>query len=153
MKRDQLYWFTWFVFRIGYRMIGRLNHIAIVVPDLVAAVNIYKDSLGADVSMIHKLPDHGVKLVFVELPNSKVELLYPLNESSPIFSFLERNPMGGMHHICFEVHNIYKAAESLRRKGAKILGDGEPKIGAHGKPVLFLSPKDFLGTLIELEQV
>lgn len=134
-------------------MIGRLNHIAIVVPDLVAAANIYRGTLGADVSIIHELPDHGVRLVFVELPNSKIELLHPLNESSPIFAFLERNPMGGMHHICYEVHNIHKAVETLRRKGAKILGDGEPKIGAHGKPVIFLSPKDFLGTLIELEQV
>lgn len=134
-------------------MIGRLNHIAIVVPDLVAAANIYKDLLGADVSIIHELPDHGVRLVFVELPNSKVELLHPLNESSPIFAFLERHPMGGMHHICYEVQNIYKAVESLTRKGAKILGDGKPKIGAHGKPVIFLSPKEFLGTLIELEQV
>ena len=134
-------------------MIGRLNHIAIVVPDLVAAANTYRDSLGANVSIIHELPAHGVRLVFVELPNSKVELLHPLNETSPIFSFLERNPMGGMHHICYEVQNIHTAVESLRLKGAKILGDGKPKIGAHGKPVIFLSPKDFFGTLIELEQV
>ena len=134
-------------------MIGRLNHIAIVVPDLVVAANIYRDTLGADVSIINELPDHGVRLVFVELPNSKIELLHPLDESSPIFAFLERNPTGGMHHICYEVHNIHEASEWLRRAGAKVLGDGEPKIGAHGKPVIFLSPKDFLGTLIELEQV
>ena len=134
-------------------MIGRLNHIAIVVPDLVVAANIYRDTLGADVSIINELPDHGVRLVFVELLNSKIELLHPLDDSSPISAFLERNPTGGMHHICYEVDNIYEAAESLRRKGAKFLGDGEPKIGAHGKPVIFLSPKDFLGTLIELEQI
>ena len=134
-------------------MIGRLNHIAIVVPDLVVAANIYRDTLGADVSIINELPDHGVRLVFVGLPNSKIELLHPLDDSSPIAAFLERNPTGGMHHICYEVHNIHEASESLRRAGAKVLGDGEPKIGAHGKPVIFLSPKDFLGTLIELEQV
>ena len=134
-------------------MIGRLNHIAIVVPDLVIAANIYRDTLGADVSIISELPDHGVRLVFVELLNSKIELLHPLDDSSPISAFLERNPTGGMHHICYEVDNIYEAAESLRRKGAKVLGDGEPKVGAHGKPVIFLSPKDFLGTLIELEQI
>ena len=134
-------------------MIGRLNHIAIVVPDLVVAANIYRDTLGARVSIINELPDHGVRLVFVELPNSKIELLHPLDDSSPIFAFLERNPTGGMHHICYEVHNIHEASEWLRRAGAKVLGDGEPKIGAHGKPVIFLSPKDFLGTLIELEQV
>ena len=134
-------------------MIGRLNHIAIVVPDLVVAANIYRDTLGADVSIINELPDHGVRLVFVELPNSKIELLHPLDVSSPISAFLERDPTGGMHHICYEVDNIYEAAESLSRKGAKVLGDGEPKVGAHGKPVIFLSPKDFLGTLIELEQI
>ena len=134
-------------------MIGRLNHIAIVVPDLVVAANIYRDTLGADVSIISELPDHGVRIVFVELPNSKIELLHPLDDSSPISAFLERNPTGGMHHICYEVHNIHEASESLRRKGAKVLGDGEPKVGAHGKPVIFLSPKDFLGTLIELEQI
>ena len=134
-------------------MIGRLNHIAIVVPDLVVAANIYENTLGADVSSINELPDHGVRLVFVELPNSKIELLHPLDESSPISAFLERNPTGGMHHICYEVDDIYEAAESLRRKGAKVLGDENPKIGAHGKPVIFLSPKDFLGTLIELEQI
>ena len=134
-------------------MIGRLNHIAIVVPDLVAAANIYKDSLGADVSIIHELPDHGVKLVFVELPNSKVELLHPLNESSPIFSFLERNPMGGMHHICYEVSDLKSASKKLKEVGATILGDGNPKIGAHGNPVIFLQPSDFSGTLIELEEI
>ena len=123
------------------------------MPDLVAAANIYKDSLGADVSIIHELPDHGVKLVFVELPNSKVELLHPLNVSSPIFSFLERNPMGGMHHICYEVSSLKAAIDKLLEAGATVLGDGIPTIGAHGLPVVFLHPKDFFGTLIELEEV
>ena len=134
-------------------MIGRLNHIAIVVPDLVAAADIYKASLGAIVSEINELPEHGVRLVFVELPNCKIELLHPLDDASPVFSFLEKNPSGGMHHLCYEVDNIYEAVERLKMDGARVLGDGWPKIGAHGKPVIFLHPKDFLGTLIELEQV
>ena len=134
-------------------MIGRLNHIAIVVPDLVAAADIYKASLGAIVSEINELPEHGVRLVFVELPNCKIELLHPLDDASPVFSFLEKNPSGGMHHLCYEVDNIYEAVKRLKMDGARVLGDGWPKIGAHGKPVIFLHPKDFLGTLIELEQV
>ncbi|MDC1427733.1 methylmalonyl-CoA epimerase [Rhodospirillaceae bacterium] len=134
-------------------MIGRLNHIAIVVPDLLAAADIYKASLGAIVSEINELPEHGVRLVFVELPNCKIELLHPLDDASPVFSFLEKNPSGGMHHLCYEVENIYESVERLKMDGARVLGDGWPKIGAHGKPVIFLHPKDFLGTLIELEQV
>mgnify|MGYP006082789391 FL=1 len=134
-------------------MIGRLNHIAIVVPDLLAAADIYKASLGAIVSEINELPEHGVRLVFVELPNCKIELLHPLDDASPVFSFLEKNPSGGMHHLCYEVDNIYEAVKRLKMDGARVLGDGWPKIGAHGKPVIFLHPKDFLGTLIELEQV
>jgi methylmalonyl-CoA/ethylmalonyl-CoA epimerase len=134
-------------------MIGRLNHIAIVVPDLVAAADIYKASLGAIVSEINELPEHGVRLVFVELPNCKIELLHPLDDASPVFSFLEKNPSGGMHHLCYEVENIYESVKRLKMDGARVLGDGWPKIGAHGKPVIFLHPKDFLGTLIELEQV
>ena len=134
-------------------MIGRLNHIAIVVPDLLAAADIYKASLGAIVSEINELPEHGVRLVFVELPNCKIELLHPLDDASPVFSFLEKNPSGGMHHLCYEVDNIYESVERLKMDGARVLGDGWPKIGAHGKPVIFLHPKDFLGTLIELEQV
>ena len=134
-------------------MIGRLNHIAIVVPDLVAAADIYKALLGAIVSEINELPEHGVRLVFVELPNCKIELLHPLDDASPVFSFLEKNPSGGMHHLCYEVDNIYEAVKRLKMDGARVLGDGWPKIGAHGKPVIFLHPKDFLGTLIELEQV
>ena len=134
-------------------MIGRLNHIAIVVPDLLAAADIYKASLGAIVSEINELPEHGVRLVFVELPNCKIELLHPLDDASPVFSFLEKNPSGGMHHLCYEVDNIYEAVKRLKMDGARVLGDGWHKIGAHGKPVIFLHPKDFLGTLIELEQV
>ena len=134
-------------------MIGRLNHIAIVVPDLLAAADMYKASLGAIVSEINELPEHGVRLVFVELPNCKIELLHPLDDASPVFSFLEKNPSGGMHHLCYEVDNIYEAVKRLKMDGARVLGDGWPKIGAHGKPVIFLHPKDFLGTLIELEQV
>ena len=134
-------------------MIGRLNHIAIVVPDLLAAADIYKASLGAIVSEINELPEHGVRLVFVELPNCKIELLHPLDDASPVFSFLEKNPSGGMHHLCYEVDNIYESVKRLKMDGARVLGDGWPKIGAHGKPVIFLHPKDFLGTLIELEQV
>ena len=134
-------------------MIGRLNHIAIVVPDLVAAADIYKASLGAIVSEINELPEHGVRLVFVELPNCKIELLHPLDDASPVFSFLEKNPSGGMHHLCYEVDDIYESVKRLKMDGARVLGDEQPKIGAHGKPVIFLHPKDFLGTLIELEQV
>ncbi|MDG1272914.1 MAG: methylmalonyl-CoA epimerase [Alphaproteobacteria bacterium] len=134
-------------------MIGRLNHIAIVVPDLVAAADIYKASLGAVVSEVNVLPEHGVRLIFVELPNCKIELLHPIDNTSPVFSFLEKNPSGGMHHLCYEVEDLYASIKRLKMDGARVLGDGRPKIGAHGKPVVFLHPKDFLGTLIELEQV
>ena len=134
-------------------MIGRLNHIAIVVPDLVAAADIYKASLGAVVSEVNVLPEHGVRLIFVELPNCKIELLHPIDNTSPVFSFLEKNPSGGMHHLCYEVEDLYASVKRLKMDGARVLGDGRPKIGAHGKPVVFLHPKDFLGTLIELEQV
>jgi methylmalonyl-CoA/ethylmalonyl-CoA epimerase len=134
-------------------MIGRLNHIAIVVPDLVAAADIYKASLGAIVSEINELPEHGVRLVFVELPNCKIELLHPIDDTSPVFSFLVKNPSGGMHHLCYEVEDLQVSIKRLKMDGARVLGDGWPKIGAHGKPVIFLHPKDFLGTLIELEQV
>lgn len=134
-------------------MIGRLNHIAIAVPDLEAATAQYRDTLGASVSQPQALPEHGVIVVFVELGNTKVELLEALGENSPIASFLEKNPAGGMHHICYEVDDILAARERLKAGGARVLGDGEPKIGAHGKPVLFLHPKDFCGTLVELEQV
>ena len=134
-------------------MIGKLNHVAIVVPDLDAAAAVYRDSLGATVSAPMPLPDHGVTTVFVELPNTKIELLSPLGEESPIAPFLERNPSGGMHHVCYEVSDIHAARDRLTAEGARVLGDGEPKTGAHGKPVLFLHPKDFCGTLIELEQV
>ena len=133
-------------------MIGRLNHIAIVVPDLEVAADTYKRILGAKISEIDILIDHGVKLVFVELPNTKIELLHPIDESSPIFSFLKKNPAGGMHHICYEVDNVVKSRDLLKQSGARILGDGEPKTGAHGKPVIFMHPGDFSGTLIELEQ-
>ena len=133
-------------------MIGRLNHIAIAVPDLAAAAAKYRDQLGAAVGAPQALPEHGVTVVFVDTGNSKVELLEPLGEGSPIAAFLEKNPAGGMHHICFEVPDIMAAAERLRAGGARILGDGAPRTGAHGKPVLFLHPKDFHGTLIELEQ-
>lgn len=134
-------------------MIGRLNHVAIVVPDLAKAAALYRDALGARVSLPHPLPAHGVTVVFVELPNSKIELLEPLGAASPVRGFLERNPSGGMHHICYEVDDILAARDRLQRAGARVLGDGEPKLGAHDKPVLFLHPKDFCGTLIELEQV
>ena len=134
-------------------MLGRINHIAIAVPDLAAAVATYRDTLGAAVSQSQPLPEHGVTVVFVELPNTKVELLEPLGESSPIAAFLEKNPSGGMHHICYEVEDIIAARDHLKAEGARVLGDGEPKTGAHGKPVLFLHPKDFFGTLIELEQI
>lgn len=134
-------------------MLGRINHIAIAVPDLAAAVSTYRDTLGAAVSQSQPLPEHGVTVVFVELPNTKVELLEPLGEKSPITAFLEKNPSGGMHHICYEVEDIIAARDRLKAEGARVLGDGEPKLGAHGKPVLFLHPKDFFGTLIELEQI
>jgi methylmalonyl-CoA/ethylmalonyl-CoA epimerase len=133
-------------------MIGRLNHVAIAVPDLEAAAASYRTVLGAAVSPPQAEPDHGVTVVFVELPNTKIELLAPLGEGSPIAPFLERNPAGGMHHICYEVEDLAAARDHLKAEGARVLGDGEPKIGAHGKPVLFLHPKDFMGTLIELEQ-
>ena len=133
-------------------MIGKLNHVAIAVPDLAAASASYRDMLGATVTEPKDEPDHGVTVVFVELENSKVELLHPLGENSPIQSFLDKNPSGGTHHICFEVADIIAARERLIAGGARVLGGGEPKIGAHGKPVLFLHPKDFQGTLIELEQ-
>jgi len=134
-------------------VIGRLNHVAIAVPDLDAAARTYRDTLGAKVSAPQAEPAHGVTVVFVELPNTKIELLHPLGDASPIASFLERNPSGGMHHMCFEVEDILAARDRLKSQGARVLGDGNPKIGAHGKPVLFLHPKDFIGTLIELEQV
>ena len=134
-------------------MIGRLNHVAIAVRDLVSATALYRDTLGAKVSEPLPQPAHGVTVVFIELPNTKIELLEPLGEASPIAKFLERNPDGGMHHICYEVDDILAARDKLRAEGARVLGDGEPKTGAHGKPVLFLHPKDFSGTLIELEQV
>jgi methylmalonyl-CoA/ethylmalonyl-CoA epimerase len=134
-------------------MLGRVNHIAIAVPDLHAAAESYRSMLGASVTEPQALPEHGVTVVFVTLANTKVELLEPLGEGSPIAAFLAKNPSGGMHHICYEVENILSARDALRAAGARVLGDGEPKIGAHGKPVLFLHPKDFQGTLIELEQV
>lgn len=133
-------------------MIGRLNHVAIVVPDLAAAADVYRETLGAKVSAPVDLPDHGVTTVFVELPNTKIELLHPLGHASPIAKYLADHPAGGMHHVCYEVDDIYAARDSLNQSGARVLGDGEPKTGAHGKPVLFLHPKDFHGTLIELEQ-
>ncbi|MBB3351184.1 MULTISPECIES: methylmalonyl-CoA epimerase [Rhizobium] len=133
-------------------MLGRVNHIAIAVPDLAAATAAYRDMLGAAVSEPQPLPEHGVTVVFVELPNTKVELLQPLGQDSPIATFLEKNPSGGMHHICYEVDDIILARDRLVAAGARVLGNGQPKTGAHGKPVLFLHPKDFFGTLIELEQ-
>ena len=134
-------------------MIGKLNHVAIVVPDLEKAAAAYRDILGARVSAPLPLPGHGVTTVFVELPNAKIELLHPLGADSPIAKFLERNPDGGMHHICYEVPDILAARDRLKSSGARVLGNGEPRIGAHGKPVLFLHPKDFFGTLIEIEQL
>ena len=134
-------------------MIGRLNHIAIAVPDLAAAAAKYRDLLGAHVGQPQALPEHGVTVVFIDTGNTKVELLEPLGEQSPIAAFLAKNPGGGMHHVCFEVPDIAAAAQTLAAGGARVLGDGAPKIGAHGKPVLFIHPKDFDGTLIELEQV
>jgi methylmalonyl-CoA/ethylmalonyl-CoA epimerase len=136
----------------GIGMLGRLNHVAIAVPDLATAVALYRKNLDAIVTAPQRLPEHGVTVAFVELPNSKIELMEPLGEGSMIAAFLLKNPAGGMHHICYEVENIVFARDHLVAMGARILGDGEPKIGAHGKPVLFLHPKDFLGTLIELEQ-
>ena len=133
-------------------MIGRLNHVAIAVPDLEAATTTYRDTLGATVSEQKVEQEHGVTVVFVELPNTKIELLHPLDENSPIASFLNKNPSGGMHHICYEVDDIIQARDQMKSEGARVLGDGEPKIGAHGKPVLFLHPRDFCGTLVELEQ-
>lgn len=134
-------------------MIGRLNHVAIAVPDLAAAARIYAGVLGARVSAPRSLPAHGVRVVFVELPNTKIELMEPLGADSPIAAFLARNAAGGIHHVCYEVDDIIAARDRLRREGARVLGDGEPKIGAHDRPVLFLHPKDFCGTLVELEQV
>jgi len=134
-------------------MIGRLNHVAIVVPDLQAASRLYRDTLGAAVSEPLALPDQGVTTVFVELDNTRVELLHPLGDASPIARFLERHPAGGMHHVCYEVPDILKARDQLKAGGARVLGSGEPTIGAHGNPVLFLHPADFCGTLVELEQV
>lgn len=133
-------------------MIGRLNHVAIAVPDIEAAANTYRNSLGATLSAKEEQPDHGVSTIFIELPNTKIELLEPLGEDSPINNFLEKNPAGGIHHICYEVDNIIEAREKLKSEGARVLGSGDPKIGAHGKPVLFLHPKDFCGTLVELEE-
>jgi len=134
-------------------MIGRLNHVAIAVPDLEAGTAVYRDTLGAKVSDPLPQPDHGVTVVFVELPNTKIELLEPLGEGSPIAGFLAKNPAGGIHHVCYEVDDIIVARDRMTGEGARVLGDGEPRIGAHGKPVLFLHPKDFCGTLVELEQV
>mgnify|MGYP001585587659 CR=1 FL=1 len=134
-------------------MLGRVNHIALAVPNLDTAAARYRDTLGARVTQPDSLPEHGVRVVFVELENTKVELLEPLGEGSPIAAFLDKNPSGGMHHICYEVADIIAARDGLVADGARVLGDGNPKIGAHGKPVLFLHPKDFFGTLIELEQV
>jgi methylmalonyl-CoA/ethylmalonyl-CoA epimerase len=133
-------------------MIGRLNHVAIAVPQLAAAVAQYSATLGAQVSEPTPQPEHGVTVVFVNLPNTKIELLEPLGEKSPIAAFLQRNPAGGIHHLCYEVVDIRAARDKLKASGARVLGDGEPKIGAHGKPVLFLHPKDFNGTLVELEE-
>ena len=134
-------------------MIGRLNHVAIAVPDLDAASAQYRDTLGANVGAPRDEPEHGVTVVFIELPNTKIELLCPLGENSPIQGFLDRNPSGGIHHVCYEVDDILAARDRLQAAGARVLGSGEPKTGAHGKPALFLHPKDFNGTLIELEQV
>ncbi|MBX3570151.1 MAG: methylmalonyl-CoA epimerase [Rhizobiaceae bacterium] len=133
-------------------MLGRLNHVAIVVPDLKAATAVYRDTLGASVTAPQALPEHGVTVVFIDTGNTKVELLEPLGEASPVAAFLEKNPSGGMHHVCYEVDDILAARDRLKAAGARVLGDGSPKTGAHGKPVLFLHPKDFCGTLVELEQ-
>jgi len=133
-------------------MLGRLNHVAIAVPDLEAGCQVYRTMLGATVSEPQVEPDHGVTVVFVELPNTKIELLEPLGDNSPIQAFLDKSPSGGIHHVCYEVEDIIAARDHLKAEGARVLGDGEPKTGAHGKPVLFLHPKDFCGTLVELEQ-
>ncbi len=133
-------------------MLGRLNHVAIAVPDLSAAVATYRDTLGARVSQPQALPEHGVTVVFIDVGNTKVELLQPLGENSPIAGFLDKNPSGGMHHVCYEVDDIMAVRDRLKAAGARVLGDGNPRTGAHGKPVLFLHPKDFSGTLVELEQ-
>jgi methylmalonyl-CoA/ethylmalonyl-CoA epimerase len=133
-------------------MIGRLNHVAIAVRDIAKAAAVYRDTLGADVTDKVPQPDHGVFTVFINLPNTKIELLEPMSETSPIAKFLDKNPDGGIHHVCYEVDDIVAARDRLKAQGARVLGDGEPKIGAHGKPVLFLHPKDFCGTLVELEQ-
>lgn len=134
-------------------MIGRLNHVAIAVPDLDAAVALYAGALGAKVKPPQDEPEHGVTVVFIELPNTKIELLHPLGEESPIAGFLAKNPAGGIHHICYEVDDIIAARDRLKAAGARVLGSGEPKTGAHGKPVLFLHPKDFQGALVELEEI
>ncbi|MAD39703.1 MAG: methylmalonyl-CoA epimerase [Tistrella sp.] len=134
-------------------MIGRLNHVAIVVPDIEAAANLYRNTFGATVSAAKDQPAHGVTTVFVRLDNTAIELLHPLGEDSPVAKFLERNPSGGVHHVCYEVEDIYAARDKLKADGMRVLGDGEPKIGAHDKPILFLHPKDTNGTLVELEQV
>lgn len=134
-------------------MIGRLNHVAIAVADLEAASKVYRETLGANVSAPQDVAEHGVTVVFINLPNTKIELLYPLGDNSPIAGFLAKNPSGGIHHICYEVDDIISARDKLKADGMRVLGDGEPKIGAHGKPVLFLHPKDFCGTLVEIEQV
>lgn len=134
-------------------MIGKLNHVAIAVPDLEKAAKTYRETLGAKVSEPHPVPAHGVTVVFVELPNTKIELLHPLGDKSPIANFLAKNPDGGIHHMCFEVDDVVAAGAKLKAEGARVLGDGQPKIGAHGNPVLFLHPKDFFGTLVEIEQV
>jgi methylmalonyl-CoA/ethylmalonyl-CoA epimerase len=133
-------------------MIGRLNHVAIAVRDIAKASAVYRDTLGAEISAKVAQPDHGVSTVFINLPNTKIELLEPLGDKSPINKFLEKNPDGGIHHLCYEVDDIIVARDTLKAQGARVLGDGEPKIGAHGKPVMFLHPKDFCGTLVELEQ-
>ena len=134
-------------------MIGRLNHVAIAVPDLEKAADTYRQSLGANVSAPQPVPEHGVTVIFIDLGNTKVELLHPLGEKSPIAAFLDKNPSGGIHHVCYEVHDILAARDKLKSEGMRVLGDGEPKLGAHNNPVLFLHPKDFCGTLVELEQV
>ena len=133
-------------------MIGRLNHVAIAVPDLVAASAVYRDGLGATLSQVQHLPEHGVSVVFIDLPNTRIELLEALGEASPIAAFLAKNPAGGLHHICYEVEDILAARDQLKARGMRVLGDGNPRLGAHGKPVLFLHPKDMAGTLVELEQ-
>ena len=133
-------------------MLGRLNHVAIVVPDLAAATALYRDTMGATVSEAVDQPDHGVTTVFIELPNTKIELLHPLGDNSPVAAFLAKNPSGGMHHVCYEVDDIDEAVARVTAGGMRVLGDGKPRIGAHGKPVVFLHPKDACGTLVELEQ-